>query len=57
MTKQELVAKMQENSAWVDGKKVKIDFDDKGVVMLNGVDKAVTEDDGEILKLTPKKSS
>jgi hypothetical protein len=26
MTKQELVAKMQENSAWVPGKRVKIDF-------------------------------
>ena len=47
MTKQELVAKMQENSAWVDGKKVKIDFDDKGVVMLNGVDKEVTENDAD----------
>lgn len=47
MTKQELVAKMQENSAWVDGKKVKIDFGDEGVVMLNGVDKQVTENDGD----------
>lgn len=47
MTKQELVAKMQENSAWVDGKKVKIDFGDEGVVMLNGVDKEVTENDGD----------
>lgn len=47
MTKEELVAKMQENNAWVDGKKVKIDFDDKGVVMLNGVDKEVTENDAD----------
>ena len=47
MTKQELVAKMQENSAWVDGKKVKMDFGDEGVVMLNGVDNEVTEEDGD----------
>ncbi|MBT8427586.1 MAG: SCP2 sterol-binding domain-containing protein [Erythrobacter sp.] len=47
MTKQELVTKMQENNAWVDGKKVKMDFGDKGVIMLNGVDKQVTEDDGD----------
>ncbi|WP_265530327.1 SCP2 sterol-binding domain-containing protein [Sphingomicrobium marinum] len=47
MTKQELVAKMQESNAWVDGKKVKMDFGDKGVVMLNGVDKQVSEDDGD----------
>ena len=26
MTKQELVQRMQENSAWVPGKRVKIDF-------------------------------
>ena len=47
MTKQELVAKMQENSAWVDGKKVKMDFGDEGVVMLNGVDNEVTEEDSD----------
>ena len=47
MEKSELAAKMQESQAWVDGKKVKIDFGDKGVVMLNGVDKQVSEEDGE----------
>ncbi|MBB3764199.1 SCP2 sterol-binding domain-containing protein [Sphingomicrobium lutaoense] len=47
MTKAELVAKMQENKAWVDGKKVKIDFADQGVVMLDGVKGQVTEEDGD----------
>ena len=47
MTKAELVAKMQENNAWVDGKKVKMDFGDEGVVMLDGVNNQVTEEDGE----------
>jgi putative sterol carrier protein len=47
MEKSELVTKMQENQAWVEGKKVKIDFGDKGVVMLDGVDHKVTEEDGE----------
>jgi putative sterol carrier protein len=46
MTKQELVSKMQENSAWVPGKRVKIDFGDQGVAMLDGVGQSVSEDDG-----------
>jgi putative sterol carrier protein len=46
MTKQELVSKMQENSAWVPGKRVKIDFGDQGVAMLDGVGQQVTGDDG-----------
>ena len=47
MTKQELVAKMQENSAWVPGKRVKIDFGGDGVAMLDGVGNQVTEEDGD----------
>lgn len=47
MTKQELAAKMQEAQAWVPGKKVKIDFGDQGVVMLDGGAEAVSEDDGD----------
>ena len=47
MEKAELAAKMQENQAWVEGKKIKIDYDDKGVVMLDGVNHQVTEEDGE----------
>lgn len=47
MTKQELVAKMQENQAWVPGKRVKLDFGDEGVVMLDGEAQQVSEEDGE----------
>lgn len=47
MTKQELVAKMQDAQAWVPGKKVKIDFGGEGVVMLDGAGESVSEDDGE----------
>jgi putative sterol carrier protein len=46
MTKQELVAKMQENQAWVPGKTVKLDFGDQGVIMLDGQSQQVTENDG-----------
>jgi len=46
MTKQELIAKMQEGRAWVPGKRVKIDFGDQGVVMLDGAASQVSEDDG-----------
>ena len=47
MTKQELVQKMQENSAFVPGKRVKIDFGgDQGAIMLDGQASQVTEDDG-----------
>ena len=47
MTKQELVHRMQENSAWVPGKRVKIDFGGEGLVMLDGVGNQVSEDDGD----------
>ena len=46
MTKQELVAKMQEAQAWVPGKKVKIDFGGEGKVMLDGQAETVSEEDG-----------
>ena len=46
MTKQELVAKMQENSAWVPGKTVKLDFADQGAVLLDGKNNQVTEEGG-----------
>jgi putative sterol carrier protein len=45
MTKQELVERMQQGQAWVPGKRVKIDFGDQGVVMLDGVGQHVTEED------------
>ena len=48
MTKQELVEKMQANSAWVPGKRVKLDFGgDEGAIMLDGAAGQVSEDDGE----------
>ncbi len=44
MTKQELVARMQEAQAWVPGKKVKIDFGgDQGAVLLDGAANQVSD--------------
>jgi putative sterol carrier protein len=48
MTKQELVAKMAENQAWVPGKRIKVDFGgSEGTVMLDGAASKVTEEDGD----------
>lgn len=46
MTKQELVTRMQDNQAWVPGKRVKMDFGGDGTVMLDGAAQQVSEDDG-----------
>lgn len=46
MTKSELAAKMNDNQAWLPGKKVKLDFGGEGAVMLDGQANQVTEDDG-----------
>ena len=47
MTKQDLVQRMQESSAFVPGKRVKIDFGgSEGTIMLDGAAQQVTEDDG-----------
>ena len=47
MTKQDVVRKMQERSAWVPGKRVKIDFGgEEGAVMLDGDAQKVSEADG-----------
>jgi putative sterol carrier protein len=47
MTKQELVARMQEGEAWIPGKRVKIDFGGgEGTVMLDGAAQKVSEEDG-----------
>ena len=46
MTKQELVARMQEGQAWVPGKRVKLDFGDQGVILLDGAASQVSEEDG-----------
>ena len=46
MTKSEMAAKLNSASAWLPGKRVKIDFGGEGAVMLDGVANEVTEDDG-----------
>jgi putative sterol carrier protein len=46
MTKQELVERMQHGQAWVPGKRVKIDFGNEGMVMLDGAAQQISEDDG-----------
>ena len=46
MTKDELVAKMQDSGAWLPGKRVKLDFGDEGAVMLDGANALVSENDG-----------
>ena len=44
MTKQELVAKMQDGQAWIAGKRVKIDFGgDHGAVLLDGTAQQVSD--------------
>ena len=47
MTKQEVVAKMQEAQAFVPGKKIKLHFGDQGAILLDGQANEVTEDDGD----------
>ena len=45
MTKSEMAAKLNSSSAWLPGKRVKIDFGgSEGVVMLDGQANQVTED-------------
>jgi len=46
MTKSEMVAALQEKSAWLPGKRVKIDYGSEGVVMLDGAANQVSEEDG-----------
>ena len=46
MTKSEMAAALNEKSAWLPGKRVKLDFGPEGVVMLDGAASQVTEEDG-----------
>ena len=46
MTKSEMAARLNGASAFIPGKRVKLDFGDEGTVMLDGVAQAVTEEDG-----------
>jgi len=56
MTKQELATKMQENQAWLPGKKVKIDFGGDGAILLDGTAERVSEDEGSTADTTIKVS-
>ena len=46
MTKSEMATRLNDSQAFLPGKRVKLDFGDEGVVMLDGTANAVTEDDG-----------
>src|SRR4028119_1565288 len=46
MTKSEMAAALNEKSAWIPGKRVKIDFGSEGVVMLDGQANRASEEDG-----------
>ena len=47
MTKSEMAARLNDANAFVPGKRVKLDFGDEGVVMLDGNAQSVTEEDGD----------
>ena len=47
MTKSEMAAKLNEAGAYLPGKRVKLDFGDEGVVMLDGNANQVTEEGGD----------
>ena len=46
MTKSELTAALNEKSAWLPGKRVKLDFGSEGAVLLDGQANQVTEENG-----------
>jgi putative sterol carrier protein len=46
MTKSEMAAALNEKSAWLPGRKVKLDYGSEGVVMLDGTAARVSEEDG-----------
>jgi len=46
MQKSELAAKLNEAQGLVNGKRVKLDFGGEGVLMLDGVEQKVSEEDG-----------
>ena len=46
MTKSEMATRLNDAQAYLPGKRVKLDFGDEGVVMLDGVSNNVTEEDG-----------
>ncbi|MGZ8348882.1 MAG: SCP2 sterol-binding domain-containing protein [Allosphingosinicella sp.] len=46
MNKSEMATRLNEANAFVPGKRVKLDFGDQGIVMLDGTAQRVTEEDG-----------
>jgi putative sterol carrier protein len=46
MTKNEMAAKLNDRQAWLPGKRIKFDFGDDGVVLIDGIAERVTEEDG-----------
>ena len=46
MTKSEMATRLNDAQAFLPGKRVKLDFGDEGVVMLDGVAGRATEEDG-----------
>ena len=46
MDKSEMATRLNAASAWLPGKRVKLDFGGDGVVMLDGAGQKVTEEDG-----------
>ena len=46
MTKSEMAAALNAKSAWIPGKRVKLDFGSEGAVTLDGAANQVTEEDG-----------
>ena len=47
MTKSEMATRLNDAQAYLAGKRVKLDFGDDGIVMLDGVAQNVTENDGD----------
>jgi len=46
MTKDEMITKLNGASAWIPGKRVKLDFGSEGAVMLDGVANSASDEDG-----------
>ena len=45
-TVSDMVAKLRDKQGWVPGKRIKLDFGVDGIVLLDGVEGAIREDDG-----------
>ena len=45
MTKSEMAGALNERGAWLPGKKIKLDFGEDGVILLDGAGQQVTEED------------